>query len=115
MITSKQLLYIDLILNNRGKAKTKGQIAKQLGVSRQTLNTWEKNKDFIKYYDNVVMSRIREMSADALQTYKDLLQCEDPRVRHAVAKDILDRAGYTVREDISMTFEPITIINNIKE
>ncbi len=107
MLSEQQLLALELLIKNynkKGQKKTTEQIAKEVGVSRQTLSRWmNHDEEFIEKYKEFVNAAIRTSVAAAQHTMVSLLHADDEKVRLGAAKDILDRAGFETVTDINVT------------
>lgn len=101
---------------------SKEEIAKNVNVSRPTLYNWLKDEDFKEVYEEEISElerrvkrRIANMVNDALDRQERILNnSKNDIAAAAVAKDVLDRAGYAPDENVNITgTEAVTIINNI--
>ena len=101
---------------------TKEEIAKNVNVSRPTLYNWLKDEDFKEVYEEEISElerrvkrRIANMVNDALDRQERILNnSKNDIAAAAVAKDVLDRAGYAPDENVNISgTEAVTIINNI--
>ena len=108
-LSDKHLRAIPLILSG----KTDSEVAKAVGVSRQTINYW-KNKDIyfqaeLNYqrreaYDSQI-ERIRRLLPKAVDVIEDGLNSKDPKVRREAARFYFNKlnlkpSGHITPEEI---------------
>ena len=101
---------------------SKSEIAKNVKITRKTLYNWLNDDDFKAEYDEalaemerITKAKIGSMAYRALERQEKILdKSKNDIAAAAVAKDVLDRAGYAPEDKINIkNTEPITIINNI--
>lgn len=85
------------------------EIAKKLGVNETTVSKWKRSKEFDELYNEKQNEYLKDLSAPALRTMKDLLNARSELVRFNAAKDILDRTGFKPADKIDMESD-LTII-----
>lgn len=112
MLNTKQRKCIELMVEG---TSTQKQIAEQLNVSENTIVNWKKNDEFMCEYNTTLKSNINAVAAKAFSTQMKLLNARSEMVKHLVAKDILDRAGFKASEKIDLSVEPVVIVNDLKE
>ena len=112
MLNPKQRKCIELMVEG---TTTQKQIAEQLNVTENTISNWKKNDEFMSEYNATLKSNINAVAAKAFSTQMKLLNARSEMVRHMVAKDILDRAGFKASEKIDLSVEPVVIMNDLKE
>ena len=112
MLNPKQKRCIELMVEG---TSTQKQIAEQLNVSENTISNWKKSDEFMGEYNTALKSSINLVAAKAFSTQVKLLNARSEMVRHMVAKDILDRAGFKASEKIDLNVEPVVIVNDLKE
>ena len=118
-LTKRHRTAIKLLIEGR---LSKEEIAQSVKVARQTLYNWMNDSDFIEEYneqlaeiDRRVKRRISNLVNDALDRQERILnKGKNDIAAAAVAKDVLDRAGYAAEENINVSgTEAVTIINDI--
>ena len=118
-LTKRHRTAIKLLIEGR---LSKEEIAQSVKVARQTLYNWMNDSDFIEEYneqlaeiDRRVKRRISNLVNDALDRQERILnKGKNDIAAAAVAKDVLDRAGYAPDENINVSgTEAVTIINDI--
>lgn len=101
---------IELMLD--GKLNQK-QIAKEIGMTEQTLINWKKNPQFQDMKFRMERERLKSYVPDALKTMVELLQtAESENVRFYAARDILDRAGHKAVDVSEVTSKSEVNIKN---
>lgn len=118
-ITDKHRNVIKLLIEGN---LSKSEIADSVKVARRSLYNWLNDDDFKTEYEEalsemerITKAKIGSMAYRALERQERILnQSKNDIAAAAVAKDVLDRAGYAAEDKISIkNSEPITIINNI--
>lgn len=100
MLKGKQKKCLELMLTGD---YTQKEIAKEIGVTEQTIVNWKKNDEFAEEYNSALKKRINLHAAAAFKTETELLKNADSdSVRLNAAKDILDRAGFKPRDEVSL-------------
>lgn len=99
-LKKKQKLCIEMLVEAQ---QTQKKIAEVLGVSEQTVTRWKKDEAFAAEYAAQLRQKISHTAAAAFRTEVQLLQSESDKVRLGAAKDILDRAGFKPKDEISLT------------
>ena len=119
-LTKRHKMAIKLLIEGN---LNKDEIAKSVKVARQTLYNWMNDSGFIEEYneqlaeiDRRVKRRISNLVNDALDRQERILnKGKNDIAAAAVAKDVLDRAGYAAEENINVSgTESVTIIDNIQ-
>ena len=82
--------------------KTQRQIAKELGVSEETISRWKTREDYSREYKKVERKYFNSLTAKAIRTLIDLLDSDNGNVRLGAAKEILDRNGYKATEKVDL-------------
>lgn len=99
------------------------EIAKLVKVSRKTLYNWQQNEDFKKAYDREEKElrrrkrrSISKLVDDAIARQKKILtKSRNDNAAAAVAKDVLDRAGYAPEEKVNIQAAVEEVNNPFKE
>lgn len=112
MLTAKQEACIELMVEGK---LTQKKIASQIKVTEQTICGWKKNDEFMAEYESRLKKRIKSSAAKAFQTMSGLLEAKNDMVRLQAAKDILDRSGFKPGDNISLSVEPVVIVNDLTE
>ena len=112
MLNPKQKKCIEMMVEG---SKTQKQMAEALDVSENTISNWKKNDEFMGEYNTALKGNINQVAAKAFATQMKLLNARSEMVRHMVAKDILDRAGFKATDNINLSVEPVVIVNDLKE
>lgn len=100
MLKGKQRKCLELMLTGNFTQK---EIAEKIGVTEQTITNWKKKDEFAEEYNAALKKRINLHAAVAFKTETELLRSADSdSVRLNAAKDILDRAGFKSRDEISL-------------
>lgn len=100
MLKGKQRKCLELMLTGNFTQK---EIAEEIGVTEQTITNWKKKDEFAEEYNTALKKRINLHAAVAFKTETELLRSADSdSVRLNAAKDILDRAGFKSRDEISL-------------
>lgn len=100
MLKGKQRKCLELMLTG---SFTQKEIAEEIGVTEQTITNWKKKDEFAQEYNAALKKRINLHAAVAFKTETELLKSADSdSVRLNAAKDILDRAGFKSRDEISL-------------
>ena len=81
-----------------GKLQQK-EIAKEIGVSEQTIINWKKDERFKELKFKMERESIQGLVVDAINTLHELLSSESDTVRFYASRDILDRAGHKQRDE----------------
>ena len=99
------------------------EIARCVKVSRKTLYNWQQDEDFNAEYDERIAEierrqrrRICNMAEKALDRQEQILEkSKNDMAAASVAADVLDRAGYTKENVVTVGggAAPVQIINNI--
>lgn len=109
-LKKKQISCIDMLLDAN---MTQKEIAQTLGVAEQTICRWKRDEEFAAEYNIRLKKKIQLTAAKAFKTETDLLlHSESDKVRLGAAKDILDRAGFKPKDEISLTQ---SVDNSLKE
>ena len=106
-LTKKHKIAIELLIEGE---LSKDKIAQSVNVSRQTLYKWLEDDDFKAEYDNrlaeverLIKRRIFNMADKALTRQERILDKSKNDIAAAtVAKDVLDRAGYSAEQNIKV-------------
>lgn len=93
-LSEKQKYAIPLIITG----KTDSEVAKEIGVARQTVNNWRnKNLEFIatlnlvrKALYNATYNRLIFLAAKATEVLREDLNCEDEKIRNSTARYIIE-------------------------
>lgn len=100
-LKKKQKTCIDMLVDASMSQK---EIAQALGVAEQTICRWKRDEEFAAEYSSRLRKKIHLAAAKAFKTEQDLLlHSESDKVRLGAAKDILDRAGFKPKDEISLT------------
>ncbi|HIW85842.1 MAG TPA: helix-turn-helix domain-containing protein [Candidatus Eubacterium faecipullorum] len=100
MLRGKQKQCLELMLSGEFTQK---QIAEKIGVTEQTITNWKKKEEFCKEYNSALKRKINLHAAAAFKAEADLLKRADSdAVKLNAAKDILDRAGFKPRDEVSL-------------
>lgn len=100
MLRGKQKRCLELMLSGE---MTQKQISEKIGVTEQTITNWKKQEEFCKEYNSALKRNINLHAAAAFKTEVDLLKKADSdAVKLNAAKDILDRAGFKPRDEVSL-------------
>ena len=84
--------------------ETQSSIAKDLSMARTTIWRWLKDPEFVQALDKEVRSRFKEKAGNAVNNLFDLADNADSEtVKLNANKEILDRAGYSVKHEIDVT------------
>ncbi|MGN0181010.1 MAG: phBC6A51 family helix-turn-helix protein [Candidatus Ornithomonoglobus sp.] len=103
--------------------KSLTEIAGLVKVSRRTLYNWQQDEDFKEAYDQEEreLRRRKRRSIDGLvddaiaRQKKILTKSRNDNAAAAVAKDVLDRAGYAPEEKVNIQAAVEEINNPFKE
>jgi len=94
-LNTKQLQAIDLILCNSSIEK----VAKKLGISRQTIHNWLREKPFKEHLEKERkelfeegLNALKGAMAKASRALIGLLDCDDRKERRLAAKEIINMA-----------------------
>lgn len=118
-ITVKHKKVIELLIEGD---LTKEEIAKSVHIARSTLYKWLEDEEFKEEYDEQlaeierrIRRRINNMTKSALDRQEKILQKgKNDIAAAAVAKDVLDRAGYAAEDNINIRGDNVVqIINDI--
>ena len=112
MLNPKQNRCIELMVEG---SHTQKEISELLKVSENTISNWKKSDEFMGEYNTALKSSINQVAAKAFNTQIKLLNARSEMVRHMVAKDILDRAGFKATDKVDLNIEPVVIMNDLKE
>ena len=113
-LTEKQIQALSLMFN--GEKLTQTEIAKRVGVQRKTLSNWKKSKPFKTAFDSLINQQLQDIAPRALDTLVSLLEAESEKIRLDAAQALLDRAGYTKENKISVgSHTPVVIQNDLKD
>lgn len=100
MLKGKQRKCLEMMITGE---YTQKEIAAQIGVTEQTIVNWKKNDEFAEEYNSALKKQINLHAAAAFKTETELLKKADSdSVRLNAAKDILDRAGFKPRDEVSL-------------
>lgn len=113
-LTEKQIQALSLMFG--GEKLTQTEIAKRVGVQRKTLSNWKKSKEFKAAFDGLINQQLQDIAPRALDTLVSLLEAESEKIRLDAAQALLDRAGYTKENKISVgSHTPVVIQNDLKD
>ena len=113
-LTEKQIQALSLMFN--GEKLTQTEIAKRVGVQRKTLSNWKKSKEFKAAFDGLINQQLQDIAPRALDTLVSLLNAQSEKIRLDAAQALLDRAGYTKENKISVgSHTPVVIQNDLKD
>lgn len=113
-LTPKQVECLNLMFSH--KKITQNEIADILGVTRATISAWKRSKKFKAAFDNLINQQLQDIAPRALDTLIDLLHAESEKIRLDAAQALLDRAGYTKENKISVgSHTPVVIQNDLKD
>ena len=68
-------------------------IAKECGVSENTVYNWLHNDEFLKEIQNKQRQMFTRMACKAQKRMEELLDSKNPSIAFAAAKEILNKAG----------------------
>jgi hypothetical protein len=100
----KQRVALVHVLCGQGDAR----VAKQVGVTRQTIHNWRQNPKFQAHLQalrkdlgTMLQDRLSSMALKALDTIDDLLSSKDARIRLSAAKAVIQglNAESSTKED----------------
>lgn len=113
-LTPQQIRALELMF---AKQKyTQKEIAEQVGVTRATIIKWKKSKEFKTAFDGLINQQLQDIAPRALDTLVSLLEAESEKIRLDAAQALLDRAGYTKENKISVgSHTPVVIQNDLKD
>lgn len=113
-LTPQQIRALELMF---AKQKyTQKEIAEQVGVTRATIIKWKKSKEFKAAFDGLINQQLQDIAPRALDTLVSLLEAESEKIRLDAAQALLDRAGYTKENKISVgSHTPVVIHNDLKD
>lgn len=114
-LNEKQLRAIQILVYE-GKNKT--ETAAAVGVYRDTMSDWFKNKLFIEALNTEMRLAFAEIAAIAKNKALDIMtNTENDSVALKAAHDFMDRAGYGATQKVEQTNRDITVelINKPKE
>ena len=118
-LTERHKTALNLLLEGN---LNKSEIAKCVEVSRTTLYNWIEDADFRAAYDEAaeetdrqIKRRIVNLANRALDRQERILtDSKNDNAAAMVAKDVLDRAGYTAENRLQVEHsEAVVIINDI--
>ncbi len=113
-LTEKQIQALSLMFS--GEKLTQTEIAKRVSVQRKTLSNWKKNKEFKAAFDGLINQQLQDIAPRALDTLVSLLNAQSEKIRLDAAQALLDRAGYTKENKISVgSHTPVVIQNDLKD
>ena len=113
-LTEKQIQALSLMFG--GEKLTQTEIAKRVGVQRKTLSNWKKSKEFKAAFDGLINQQLQDIAPRALDTLVSLLNAQSEKIRLDAAQALLDRAGYTKENKISVgSHTPVVIQNDLKD
>lgn len=90
MLTSRQNKGIDLMIQGN---LSNAAIAKECGVAENTVYNWLHNDDFLAELQKKQRRMFTKMACKAQKKMEELLECKNPSVSFAAAKEILNKAG----------------------
>ena len=113
-LTPKQVDCLNLMFSN--KKISQNEIADILGVTRATISAWKRSKKFKAAFDNLINQQLQDIAPRALDTLISLLHADSEKIRLDAAQALLDRAGYTKENKISVgSHTPVVIQNDLKD
>lgn len=113
-LTPQQVRALDLMFSK--KKITQTEICKELNISRKTLVNWKNSKPFRAAFDNLINQQLQDIAPRALDTLVSLLDAQSEKIRLDAAQALLDRAGYTKENKISVgSHTPVVIQNDLKD
>ena len=113
-LTEKQIQALSLMFG--GEKLTQTEIAKRVGVQRKTLSNWKKSKEFKAAFDGLINQQLQDIAPRALDTLVSLLNAQSEKIRLDAAQALLDRAGFTKENKISVgSHTPVVIQNDLKD
>ena len=90
-LNPKQLRCIELMVYTE---KLKGDIAKEIGVRRETISVWQKREDFQQGLKEEMHRGFSSMALKARRKLDTLMDSNNPQVSLAASKEVLNKAGY---------------------
>lgn len=90
MLTARQIKGIALMLQGD---MSNAAIAKECGVSENTVYNWLHNDDFLAELQKKQRRMFTKMACKAQRRMEELLDCKNPSIVFAAAKEILNKAG----------------------
>lgn len=101
---------------------TKGEIAKIIGVSHNTITAWLMNPsvqaviaELQKREFAVIESKLKSMRNKAVDTMGELMDSPMENVRFSAAKDVLDRSGHKAQQNIKVDKTVTTIEQQLQQ
>ena len=99
-LNNKHLKAIHLLVYSD---KLKQEIAQECGVSATTFSTWYSDPLFQEGIREEMHRGFNHMALKARKKLDELVDCNNPQVALAAAKDVLSKAGYDAPEKIEQT------------
>lgn len=113
-LSPKQVECLRLMFSDR--KMTNKSISERLGVTQDTISRWKRSKAFKAAFDNLINQQLQDIAPRALDTLVSLLEAESEKIRLDAAQALLDRAGYTKENKISVgSHTPVVIHNDLKD
>lgn len=89
-MTPKMLKGIELMLHGN---LSNVEVAKQCGVSENTIYSWLKNDDFLTELQKQQRRAFTKLACKAQQRMAELMDSGNPSIAFAACKEILNKAG----------------------
>lgn len=97
--TKQQIEVIDLMAAGHDQCSA----AKEVGICRSTIWKWFKKKEFSDRFEEEVRSRFKAVSGGAFNRMVELsISAKSEQVRLNANKELLDRSGMTIKQDINI-------------
>ncbi|TPG71158.1 helix-turn-helix domain-containing protein [Brevibacillus laterosporus] len=80
-------------------------IAKEIGVTPETISRWKHDESFINEYNRLAKTAYIHLAPEAQKALRRALRSENEDVAFKAAKDVLDRAGHRPAQEISHDFK----------
>lgn len=113
-LTPQQIYALELMFSKQ--KYTQKEISEKVGITRATLNKWKKSKEFKAAFDGLINQQLQDIAPRALDTLVSLLNAQSEKIRLDAAQALLDRAGYTKENKISVgSHTPVVIQNDLKD
>lgn len=113
-LTPQQVRALELMFSKQ--KHTQKEIAERVGVTRATLIKWKKSKAFKAAFEGLINQQLQDIAPRALDTLVSLLEADSEKIRLDAAQALLDRAGYTKENKISVgSHTPVVIHNDLQD
>ena len=96
------------------EGKSKGDVAKELGINPNTLSAWLKEDEFIAEYNIAIAQKFLDINPSIIDRLVQIANSRNENAAVAACKELLSRGGVAAVQKIETTGE-VTIAVSVDE